>query len=286
MNILVLGGTRFFGIPMVEQLLADGHEVTIGTRGRAADSFGDRVKRVVFERTDSESIRSVFAGKHYDVVIDKIAYCSNDIKKLLDIIDCDRYIYMSSTAVYEPKHINTVEEDFDGTKKELIWCDRPDFPYDEIKRYAECALSQVYPDRNWIAVRYPFVIGRTDYTERLRFYVEHVMKGMPMYIDNIDSQMGFIGAEEAGRFIAYLVDKDFCGPINGCSAGTISLREVIDYVEKKTGCKAVLSEDGDKAPYNEEVEYSINTKKAAGLGFEFSVLKDWIYDLIDFYIGQ
>ncbi|MBR1675417.1 MAG: NAD-dependent epimerase/dehydratase family protein [Eubacterium sp.] len=286
MNILVLGGTRFFGIPMVEQLLADGHEVTIGTRGRAADSFGDRVKRVVFERTDSDSIRSVFAGKHYDVVIDKIAYCSNDIKKLLDIIDCDRYIYMSSTAVYEPKHINTVEEDFDGAKKELIWCDRPDFPYDEIKRHAECALSQVYPDRNWIAVRYPFVIGRTDYTERLRFYVEHVMKGMPMYIDNIDSQMGFIGAEEAGRFIAYLVDKDFHGPINGCSTGTISLREVIDYVEKKTGCKAVLSEDGDKAPYNEEVEYSINTEKAAGLGFEFSVLKEWIYDLIDFYIGQ
>ena len=286
MNILVLGGTRFFGIPMVEQLLADGHEVTIGTRGRAADSFGDRVKRVVFERTDSDSIRSVFAGKHYDVVIDKIAYCSNDIKKLLDIIDCDRYIYMSSTAVYEPKHINTVEEDFDGAKKELIWCDRPDFPYDEIKRHAECALSQVYPDRNWIAVRYPFVIGRTDYTERLRFYVEHVMKGMPMYIDNIDSQMGFIGAEEAGRFIAYLVDKDFHGPINGCSTGTISLREVIDYVEKKTGCKAVLSEDGDKAPYNEEVEYSVNTEKAAGLGFEFSVLKEWIYDLIDFYIGQ
>ncbi len=26
MNILVVGGTRFFGIPMVEKLIADGHE--------------------------------------------------------------------------------------------------------------------------------------------------------------------------------------------------------------------------------------------------------------------
>ncbi len=285
MKILVLGGTRFFGIPMVEQLLQDGHEVTIATRGRAQDSFGDRVSRMTLDRTNPDSLKQALAGKHYDVVIDKIAYCSNDIKILMEILDCDKYIYMSSTAVYDPKHINTVEEDFDGSKKELIWCNRPDFPYDEIKRQAECALSQVYPDKNWVAVRYPFVIGRNDYTERLRFYVEHVMKGMPMYIDNIDSQMGFINSDEAGKFMAFLVDKDFNGPINGCSEGTISIREIISYVEEKTGCKAVLSEGGDEAPYNGEVEYSINTEKAARLGFRFSVLKDYVFDLLDFYIG-
>ena len=33
MNVLVVGGTRFFGIPMVEKLIADGHDVTIATRG-------------------------------------------------------------------------------------------------------------------------------------------------------------------------------------------------------------------------------------------------------------
>lgn len=33
MNILVIGGTRFFGIPMVNELLAHGHNVTIATRG-------------------------------------------------------------------------------------------------------------------------------------------------------------------------------------------------------------------------------------------------------------
>ena len=111
------------------------------------------------------------------------------------------------------------------------------------------------------------------------------MKGMPMYIDNIGSQMGFINSDEAGKFMAFLVDKDFNGPINGCSEGTISIREIISYVEEKTGCKAVLSEDGDEAPYNGEVEYSINTEKAARLGFRFSVLRDYVFDLLDFYIG-
>lgn len=31
-------------------------------------------------------------------------------------------------------------------------------------------------DRKWIAVRFPFVIGEDDYTERLMFYVEHTIK--------------------------------------------------------------------------------------------------------------
>ena len=284
MKILVIGGTRFFGIHMVNELLAQGHEITIATRGVATDSYGDKVKRIFVERTDEESVRQALSGTHYDVVIDKIAYCSNDIKYVMDVVDCDKYIDMSSTSVYDPKHMNTVEADFDAVSKKLIWCDRVAFPYEEIKRQAECALWQAYPDRNWIAVRYPFAIGKDDYTKRLLFYVEHVMKSIPMYIDNLDCQMGFIRSDEAGKFMAYLVDKDFKGAINGSAEGTISLREIIDYVEKKTGAKAILAADGDKAPYNGEPAYSINTDKAKELGFRFSVLKDWIFELLDYYI--
>lgn len=128
--------------------------MTIATRGRTVDTYGDRVKRIIIQRTDADSVRDALSGTHYDVVIDKIAYCSNDIKYVMDVADCDKYIYMSSTSVYKPKHINTIESDFDGISKELIWCDRMAFPYEEIKRQAECALWQAYPDKNWIAVRY------------------------------------------------------------------------------------------------------------------------------------
>ena len=284
MNVLVIGGTRFFGIPMVEELLNSGHEVTIATRGLSADSFGSRVKRLTLDRIDAQSLRSTLSGRHFDVIIDKLAYCSNDIKNLMNVADCDQYIHMSTTAVYDPKHLNTLESDFNGTAKELIWCSRPDFPYDEIKRQAECALWQQYPDRNWIAVRYPFVIGKDDYTKRLLFYIEHVMKSIPMYVDNLDCRMGFIRSDEAGRFLAFLAGKPFRGAVNGCSEGTVSIREILDYVEQKTGKKAILSADGDTAPYNGEPEYSINTDLAASLGFRFSRLHDWIFELLDYYI--
>ena len=284
MKILVLGGTRFFGIHMVNDLIAKGHEVTIATRGLTPDGFGDAVSRIQFERTDGDSIKAVISGIHYDVIIDKIAYCSNDIRKIMDSADCDKYICMSSTAVYDPKHINTVEDDFDGAGGRLIWCDRQDFPYDEIKRQAEYALWQKYPERNWIAVRYPFVTGKDDYTKRLYFYVEHVLKQIPMKVDNPDSRMSFIRSDEAGKFLSFLADKDFKGAVNGSSKGTVSIKEILDYLEKETGSKAVLSDDGDPAPYNGEPEYSINTARAESLGFTFTDINDWICGLLDYYI--
>lgn len=61
---------------------------------------------------------------------------------------------------------------------------------------------------------------------------------------------------------------------------------VIQYVEQKTGGKAVLSETGEEAHYNGKLEYSINTEVAEGLGFQFSSLKDWIYDLLDYDIRE
>lgn len=284
MNILVLGGTRYFGIPMVEELLRKGHDVTIATRQLAKDNFGNSVKRIKIERTDPISMKNAFKDKKYDVVYDKIAYCSNDIKYAMDAIDCNKYIHMSSTSVYEPKKIDTKEEDFNGIDKKLIWCSRFDFPYDEVKRQAECALWQAYPDRNWIAVRYPFANGEDDYTERLLFYVEHTMKSIPMNIDNLNCQMGFIRSDEAGQFLAFLADKNFSGAVNGSAQGTISLNKIIRYIEDKTGAKAIITIDGDNAPYNGEPEYSINTEKAENLGYKFSNLKDWIFDLLDYYI--
>lgn len=34
---------KIFGIHMVNELLTAGHDVTIATRGKASDSFGDKV---------------------------------------------------------------------------------------------------------------------------------------------------------------------------------------------------------------------------------------------------
>lgn len=107
-----------------------------------------------------------------------------------------------------------------------------------------------------------------------------------MAVDNLTHQMGFVDAQEAGQFLAFLGTSSFTGPINGASKGTISLEEVLQYVTKKTGLSPLFSETGDQGPYNGTPAYSINVALAEGIGFPFSQLRDWIYQLCDWEITQ
>ncbi|MCI8538536.1 MAG: NAD-dependent epimerase/dehydratase family protein [Oscillospiraceae bacterium] len=279
MNVLVLGGTRFFGVHLVRRLLSQGRTVTIATRGNAPDPFGAQVSRVQVDRTDGAAMAAAFQGRAYDVVYDNIAYCSNDVRAALEAIACKRYILTSSASIYQ-LHPDTREAEWLPSEEGLVWCNWDDCDYDEGKRRAECALLR-WKNVSTVAVRFPFVIGPDDYTGRLRFYLEHVRDGLPMYIDNLDAPMSFISSEEAGRFLAFLADSGCQGPINGCSRDTVSMRAILNAASEKTGRTPVLSPEGDPAPYNGAEAYSLNTSRANDLGFVFSSLHAWLPALLD-----
>lgn len=291
MNVLVFGGTRFFGIFLVEKLLENGHDVTIATRGIKEDHFGNRVKRLIVERCDAGSLAEIFKEKEYDCICDNICYASMDVKRLLEVARCKRYVMTSTMSVYPLTnfHIDMKEEEFNPLLYPLKWYERPDAPYDEIKRQAEAALFQNFPKVNAAAVRFPFVIGKDDYTKRLYFYVERVMHEKPIYIDNLQASMSFIRAKEAGDFLVWMVENNEKGSFNAANAGTVTLEQILRYVEGKTGKKAILSKEKteeNNAPYNGTPSYSLNTSKAEEKGFRFNGLDSSIYKLLDYYMEQ
>lgn len=286
MKVLVLGGTRFCGVHLVNALLSKGHGVTIATRGKSNDNFGQKVERIIVERNNADSLAKALHNQYFDVVCDNLAYCSNDVKVLLDYLKCKRYVMTSSASVYINQHLQTEENEFNPVSYPLKWCSRHECAYDEGKRQAEYALFQTYSDFSAVAVRYPYIIGEDDYTQRLFFYVEQAIKGTPMNIDNLNEQISFIGSSEAGAFLAWTVEQDFIGPINGNSIGTISLQEIICYVEQKTEKKAKLSVEGLSGTYNGQRSFSLNTERANSLGYNFTELNSWIYGLLDSYIEK
>ena len=285
MKVLVLGGTRFFGVHMVREFLRQGDEVTVATRGLRKDEFGDSVNRVTIERSSSESLAKAFAGKTYDIICDNISYCSNDVKALLENVKCKRYIMTSTGSVYYDFKLNLKEEDFNPFTNELKWCKSDDFTYDEIKRQAETAIFNHYTAQEAAAVRFPYVIGNDDYTKRLYFYVDHIVNSKPMNIDNFDEQIAFIRSDDAGKFLVYLAKSSFTGPINACAQGTITIREIIDYVENKTSIKAIYDESAENGAYNGTPSFYLNTEKAESMGYKFLPLKSWIYELLDEFIA-
>ena len=235
-------------------------------------------------RSDYDSVRRALSKKEYDVIIDKIAYCSNDVKNLLENVSCNKYIQTSSCSVYLEDKENINEEDFDPRQHSLIWMNRSE-DYAEGKRQAERAVFEYIEESQSIFVRYPIVMGANDYTGRLKFYVNHIKEEKAIFVDDLDYGMEFINEKEAGQFLAYLVNKDICGAINGCSNGMISTGDIIGYIEKKIKKRAVLEDDGDIAPYNgTTANLTYNTIKARHIGFQFSNIKEWIFELIDSYL--
>ncbi len=145
-----------------------GHEVTIATRGRTPDDFGDRVRRLIVDRTDVRQIEQVFAHKYYDVFYDDLAYCAGMCAPCWRRCPAERYVMVSSASVYD-LHFQTVETDYEPEHDRLVWYTDYSGSYDVLKKSAECALVQQYPMKNAAFVRFPYVIGRDDYTDRLYF---------------------------------------------------------------------------------------------------------------------
>jgi NAD(P)-dependent dehydrogenase (short-subunit alcohol dehydrogenase family) len=59
MNVLVLGGTRFFGKTLVEQLVSAGHAVTVLSRGKLPPPAG--AKHLVADRSDPAALAAALA---------------------------------------------------------------------------------------------------------------------------------------------------------------------------------------------------------------------------------
>lgn len=78
---------------MVNERLEKGHDVTIATRGKVADEYGDRVERIIIERTNEESLKNTLRGKYYDVVIDEVESAKEGEKMKQKILLLVKIVY-------------------------------------------------------------------------------------------------------------------------------------------------------------------------------------------------
>lgn len=283
MNILILGGTRLFGKVLVRNLIERGHNVTIATRGLTQDSYGDLVTRIIIDRENKKSIEKALEGKYFDIIYDNLCYSPNSVRDLCDVIEdkTDRYIIISSSAVYKFNK-NIKEEEFNPYIYKVIYGDRNDFSYAEGKRLSEAVVFQNYNIKT-VAVRFPVVLSKDDYTKRLYSYVENNILNKSTNINNIDSNLSFISDKEAGDFLAWLSNVDYVGPINAASYGSITIKEIIEYIEKSTGKKMIISSDGINGKYNGIFDSNLDISRVESLGFKFNNIKEYIFNLLEYY---
>jgi nucleoside-diphosphate-sugar epimerase len=290
-KVLVLGGTKYFGKKLVELLIEKGIEVTIATRGREKDDFGDKVNRLIVDRVNRETLDAAFKDQSWDVVFDQTCYSPQEALDAVEALKgkVPRYIFTSTQAVYD-FGLNRKEEDFNPYNFEFEYKTRNQYPgitgYQEAKRAGEAVLfSQSHLEV--VAVRFGIVVSEDDYTERLKFHVDKVLRNEPIGIPNLEARFSFIQADEAAKFLFDIAHSYFVGPINPGSKGSMSLGEIILKIENQTGRKALIEKELTKenaSPYAMPATFELNTEKVESLGYHFSDLHQTIDELISYYI--
>lgn len=282
-KVLVFGGTRFFGKRLVELLIAKGHDVTICTRGQAGNPFGQKVRHIVADRTNMESVSAAFENEHFDIVYDNICYSPNDASILCDVFNgrIGKLIFTSTLATYPADGIEKREEDFHPYQYPIQYGAATDFTYGEGKRLAEAVF---YKEAQFpvVAVRFPIVLGEDDYTERLHYYIRKVLQNERIVLQNLQAKMSFIVAEEAARFLVWAGEADIEGPYNAAATGEITLAQLFELIEQATGRTANVDIGiaDERTPYDIPDSWYLTNEKAKQAGFLFSNLNDWLPDLV------
>lgn len=295
-NILIIGGTRFFGKQLVRRLLAQGHSVTIATRGQTADDFGDAVQRLHIDRRDEAAMQAVFSRASYDLVYDQMCYSPLDAAIALDVFagKVGRYVMSSTIETYRHLISNIkrplCEDDLDLSQVSIDW-QYPwrdpalaDISYAAGKLQAEAVLLQ--DGRLPVAsLRIAHVLAaKDDFTGRLASYIRTVQLGQPLHHHAGAGRTSFLNVEAIVDAMLWAGEADFLGPVNLACEGSLSAPQLHERIARLLGKPALLrvSENGgtENSPFDYAHDYVMDTARARSLGYEFSAIDGWLDKLI------
>ncbi|MFE7133691.1 NAD-dependent epimerase/dehydratase family protein [Streptomyces sp. NPDC057638] len=300
-RICVIGGSRYFGILLVQRLLAAGHEVTLVNRGSSPPPPGAGHLRV--DRDDEAALSAALGLRDFDVVIDQVCYTPVQAAAAARVFRgrTRRFLMTSTIEVYNPADTTLpsvphgtllTEGRLDLTtwpvRMDLPW-DDPEFRdahYSEGKRQAEAVLSREegFP---FASVRVAHVLGggALDFTGRLAHYVERVIQGREIAVHDTIRPSVFVHYEEMADLMLWAATaSDFTGPVNACSDGLLDAEDLGAAIGARTGRHPRyrrIAAGEEASPYSFDRHYAMSNARARELGFPLSRTADWLPSAID-----
>lgn len=296
-NILVIGGTRFFGKLLVQRLLLAGHRVTIATRGYAPDPFGSRITRLRVDRRNETAMRAAFAAAHFDIVYDQMCYSPLDAAISVRVFagNVGRYIMTSTIDVYRelaPPGRPLKEDDLNVRAQPIDAA----YPWHDPARAVESyvcgkiqAEAYLYRDGSLpvVTARLAHVLGGPDdFTGRLAYYVDLVRARAQLAYSHPEAAVSFMDAKEAANFLVWAGAHEFTGPVNACADGPLSAfalhARVAGALDEQARSRQApqAAAPGALSPFDFPSPLVLDTGRATTLGYRFSHSDDWIDNVI------
>jgi nucleoside-diphosphate-sugar epimerase len=183
MEILVMGGTRFVGKPLVERLLAQGHSLTLFTRGRNPLPAG--VEQLAGDRNTPEGLQPL-AGRRFDVIVDSSGRTVEDSRAVVERTGAPshRFVYVSSAGVYADSE---------------LWPLREDSPTDPQSRHSGKLDTEAWLSAEKIpftSFRPTYIVGPGNYNPVESWFFDRIVHGRPVPLPGDGSTITQLGHVE------------------------------------------------------------------------------------------
>jgi 2'-hydroxyisoflavone reductase len=227
LSILVLGGTKFIGVHIVELALKRGHTVTLFNRGKTNADLFPQLEHL---KGDRDAQLDSLKGKRWDAVIDDSGYVPRHVRLSAELLaaNVQRYLFISSISAYASfAQANTEDSPLGKIADETT--EKVDGgAYGPLKALCEKAAEAAMPGRVAI-VRPGLIVGPRDPTDRFTYWPARAARGGEMAAPGTPKdRIQFIDSRDLAAFALNLVETQAVGAFNATSPpGMFSMGELV-----------------------------------------------------------
>ena len=265
MEILIIGGSRFLGPILIEQLLKNGHSLSVFNRGTIKSEYTSGVHFIKGDRNGSFNI-----DDHFDVVIDTCAYTGIHTKKTLDDLDFDFFLHIGTVASYKRTELFPLTESSEIGEWPL-WGD-----YNKGKVECENVLEK--SGVKYASLRPVYILGPNNYVDREHFIYSCIKRGVPLRLPgNGQALVQFVFCKDVVDSIVLIAENKDIGAFNCAGDEVITLIGLVQSMGKIAGKSPKIEFnpeadgvhfDESEFPFaNENMVCSNEKIKKAGIGF-------------------
>lgn len=246
MRILILGGTVFLGRHLVEAALAQGHEITLFTRGISNPELFPEVERLHGNRMDGdEEGLALLRRRQWDAVIDTSGYVPRIVRASAQALasSVGLYAFISTISVYASTRQPGQDESAPvGTLTDSSVEEVTGETYGPLKALCEQAVETAVPARALI-IRPGLIVGPHDPTDRFTYWPHRAARGGEIVAPGDPStSVQFIDARDLAEWILHMVERGETGVYNATGPNEpITMWDVLDTCRAVSGADAHIT---------------------------------------------
>lgn len=226
MKILILGGTKFIGRAILEEL-KDNNKIFLLNRGNCPI---DGIFQIIGNRDEELKMLTDYS---FDITIDISGMNRKHIINTLPYLKTKKYIFISSSAVYDIDSIKAPFKETDLVNINSIWTG---YGMDKIEAEKAIINSKI----NYIIIRPPYVYGDNNYVAREGFIINELKQNHPIFIPETNNKIQFTYVKDLAKVIRDLIYLDVVNEIYNIGGDILSFTEWVNLIGKAIGITPII----------------------------------------------